>query len=57
MFRQKEQHEQIESLQIMVHLARGQQIIRKHPQINHVEETKNLEWCVSKVPGYIIKNG
>ena len=28
-------------------------MIRKHAQINHVEETVNVKWCVSKVPQYI----
>ena len=29
-------------------------IKKKNPQINHVEETKNVKWCVFKVPQYII---
>ena len=28
-------------------------MIRKHPQINHVEATENVKWCVFKVPQYI----
>ena len=28
-------------------------MIKKHPQINHVEETENVKWCVFKVPQYI----
>ena len=27
-------------------------MIKKHPQTNHVEETKNVIWCVFKVPQY-----
>ena len=29
-------------------------MIKKHPQINHVEETENVKWCVFKVPQYSI---
>ena len=36
------------SWQIMVHFARGLDRIKKHPQINHVEETENVKWCVLK---------
>ena len=28
-------------------------MIKKHSQINHVEETVNINWCVSIVPQYI----
>ena len=28
-------------------------IKKKHPQINHPEETENVKWCVFKVPQYI----
>ena len=28
-------------------------MIKKHPQINHVEETENVKWCIFKVPQYI----
>ena len=31
-------------------------MIRKQPQINHVEETENVKWCVFKVPQYIFKS-
>ena len=28
-------------------------INKKHHQVNHVEETENVKWCVFKVPQYI----
>ena len=28
-------------------------MIKKNPQINHVEETENVKWCVFKVSQYI----
>ena len=31
-------------------------MIRKHPQINHVEETENVKWCVFKVPQYTLSS-
>ena len=30
-------------------------MIKKYPQINHVEETENVKWCVFKVPQCIYK--
>ena len=29
-------------------------MIRKTSPINHVEETVNVKWCISKVPQYIL---
>ena len=53
MLRQNEQHEQIE---IMANhgpfCKRLKNDLEKHPQINHVEETENVKWCVFKVPQY-----
>ena len=40
------------SWQIMVHFARIKSDKEKHPQINHVEETDNVKWCVFKDPQY-----
>ena len=31
-------------------------MIRKHRQINHMEETENLQWCIFKVPQYTWKS-
>ena len=28
-------------------------MLKKHPQVNHVDETENVKWCVFKVPQYI----
>ena len=28
-------------------------MIKKHPQVNHVDETENVKWCVFKVRQYI----
>ena len=36
------------SWQIMVHFSRIKSDKEKHPQINHVEETDNVKWCVLK---------
>ena len=30
-------------------------MVKQHTQINHVEETKNVKWCVLKVPQYSMK--
>ena len=29
-------------------------MIKKHPQINHIKETVNVKWCVSKDPKYMM---
>ena len=51
--RQNKQHEQIEIMANHGPFCKRIKMIKKHPQINHVEKTDNVKWCVFKVPQYM----
>ena len=52
--RQNEQHEQIETMANHGPCCRRIKNDKYHPQINHVEETENVKWCVFNVPQYTL---